>query len=218
MEGLTWKKKIWRNLCCWGGTAEKLVLCQIFATVIYTVIFSGSFQLNWDSAIGYATMLGVIFSFMIPVSIGAQRLSVVISLGSGRKEAVFGMQLMNLLMVTQMAAVGVLCMLGEGGLKSFRWQMAAFYFFLLLFAGALGQVMAVVYMYVGMKGIVIFLIALAGVAIFALCSIFWFGDMELIREFIMKKATLLGGIAAILLYALSVFLLYRRTKTYEVRV
>lgn len=97
--GQTWKKAIWkRNFLFWGKYALQMVELLIGFTVGYGILFSltgdGAF---FSSGFFYAVLIGMIFAWMEPFAYTGAYLPLVLSFGSGRREAVLGSQIQHFL-------------------------------------------------------------------------------------------------------------------------
>lgn len=97
--GQTWKKAIWkRNFLFWGKYALQMVEILIGFTVGYGILFSltddGAF---FSTGFFYAALIGMMFAWMEPFAYTGAYLPLVLSFGSGRREAVLGAQIQHFL-------------------------------------------------------------------------------------------------------------------------
>lgn len=223
MEKELQKQRIKRNLIFWGKLAEKYVLVAMAMIVGYVFFFSylggGSyFKTNeiWSILFVYQMMLILISALMAPFSYGIYYIPLVMSFGSKRDETVWGLQLMNWLVLGEMGAFLLLF----AGLSSRFGEWLDVVVWIAWICGtfglALGQFVTAFGLRFGMKGIKI--IGVIAVLLFTVMGGFLLifianNGVFFIKTHWLAAGAVIGGIC----YAGSVYLLLQVVRTYEVR-
>lgn len=115
MEKSMKKQSISRNVRFWGGYMEKNFLLILGMSGVYALFLP--YLIGEDTTgmqlfvmrVSYAVMIEGIMTFVLPIVYPTYSLPLALSFGSGRREAVVGMQLSNLLMIGQnLLIVGII--------------------------------------------------------------------------------------------------------------
>ena len=201
-----------RNVLFWGKSGLQLTGMMLIFMVVYGFLFnmgSGSiFGDFWKTAYFYGGIISVLFALIGPVSYMGAYLPLILSFGSGRREVVFGAQ--------------IFCI--AYGVSSYIIMVLAGILIavLFIFMTAVGQLVSVAQMHFGIKGMII------GIVIVVLCMVGGFvtgiGFIDEIMVWINGMKTnvvwillAIGAIASIALYAVSVTVLFREMRYYEVK-
>lgn len=220
--GQTWKKAIWkRNFLFWGKYALQMVETLIGFTVGYGILFSltgdGAF---FSSGFFYAVLIGMIFAWMEPFAYTGAYLPLVLSFGSGRREAVLGAQiqhfLSDVLMYLVILSASVLSGHPQGALVYVAIAIGLF------FLTGFGQYLLILQIRFGVKGIVISVIVTVGGLIVGIAA--GLGYLEQITAWVqginsttLWMAALAGAMISLILYLISVRILLHIVRTYEVK-
>lgn len=223
------KSVIKRNMRFWGKYGLQLNGMLLAFSAVYGLFFANVREGFWSTLFFYLVLLGMMFAFIAPTSYGGAYIPLVMSFGSGRKEAVWGLQLFififDAVTYVWMLAAGYIqfCVLDfSDGLLTFavsNWLLLEG----LVIAAALGQLCNAVNMRYGKKGMVLFI---TGVLLFTgIGAAVGIVNGEIITYFLLRirqsAATFCvaaAGVFAVALYAVSVLVMFRTVKNYEVRV
>lgn len=224
MEKELQKQMIRRNIIFWGRCAEKYIITTVAVMWCYAFVWSllggkyvfvGNGEI-WSVLFIYHLMLMLISTLIAPMSYGIAYIPLVISFGSKRAEAVWGLQVLNWLVLGEMGAVLLLL----AGLSSFASDQIVLLVGIILFGGmtgiALGQFATAAGFRFGMKGIVCVILVLLGFSILigGMTIVFLFRDGKI---FIESYWMVIGAGVAVMLYIGSIVLLLRVIRNYEVR-
>lgn len=221
MEGSIKGRILKRNMKFWGKNAETMIGVLLMFVLFYGVVFSAmSSESSFiDTVMGYGSMCGLMFGYLIPISYGGSYLSLAIGFGSGRREAVWGTQFMNLLFGIQIVVIFAIGFAAKGGFADYGAGLAVVFAESLVMALALGQLSSAVHLKFGAKGYVIALVisislmVAAGIA----CGISGiFGNLAVSFLGNITGYLVAGAIVAVILYGVSVIVLMRVVDHYEV--
>ena len=222
MEKELLKQQIRRNFIFWGKLAEKYVMGVMGIVIGYVLGFSylGGKKIFeggeiWLVFFIYQIMLLLSSSLIVPMSYGVTYISLAISFGSKREEAVWGFQWMNWLVIGEM---GILLAL-FAGFSSISLTPLIVWFALFggMFGLALGQLVTVVGFRYGIKAVWVVMVMIMALVVLAGGIIF----IYVVRHgnfFINRYQMIAGAAAVVVLYLGSVILLLRVVHTYEVRL
>lgn len=226
MERSFKKQVIWRNIRFWGRNTEHMFLVMVVMVAAYSIFFKigGSSGDKQDAGLFYMIMMGTLCAYLLPANSGKGYLPLVISFGSKRREAVWGMQVMNLLFTVQYLLMIVLYKVLQNVLNGENFQnlgmLIGVYAEAAIFAIALGQFAAAAGQKFEKKGV---WVSAAGTVIIISISTgtgMMTADSFMAEYFQIKERLgnliFLGGGAAIVLYLVSLLVLFRVVKKYEV--
>lgn len=214
------KQMLKRNIIFWGKIAEKHVFMMTVIVFLYGIFFFclngnwGKFDGIWDTLFIYQFMMAQVNSFVIAISYGVSYIPLVISFGSKRKEAVWGSQLMNWLVIVQMEAL-LLLFAGLSSKFSERFTLFAILAPIGMIIGvSLGQFAAAIGLKFGMKGMwIVMVVAIVWVFIMAVAGILFLA--EDVRSLFLEYLPAVGGVLAGMLYIESTFVMLRTIRNYE---
>lgn len=217
MEKELRKQTLKRNIIFWGRNAEKYVFMMISIAFLYAIFLSYMNDVGiWDLLFSYQFMLTQISSFVVSISYGMAYIPLVISFGSKRKEAVWGFQLMNWLVVVQMEAF---LLLFAALSSEFSEQIALLISIApigMIIGISLGQFVAAVGLKFGMKGMLWITIVVVVISIFTIAiTTFIFllrQEKNQFSEYLLVAGAMLAGI----LYIASSYVMLRTICNYEV--
>ena len=207
-----------RNVLFWGKSGLQLTGIMLIFMVVYGFLFnmgsSSIFGDFWKTAYFYGGIISVLFALIGSISYVGAYLPMALSFGSGRREAVFGAQIFCI--AYGVSSYGIM---SSGKLDGKLDVLIAVLF---IFMTAVGQLVSVAQMHFGIKGMII------GIVIVVLCMVGGFvtgiGFIDEIMVWINGMQTnvvwillAIGAIASIALYAVSVTVLFREMRYYEVK-
>ena len=190
-------------------------------TVGYGILFSltgdGAF---FSSGFFYAVLIGMMFAWMEPFAYTGVYLPLVLSFGSGRREAVLGSQIQHFLsdvmMYLVILAASVLSGHPQGALVYVAIAIGLF------FLTGFGQYLLILQIRFGVKGSVVGVIVAVGGLIVGIAA--GVGYLEQIAAWIqgvnsmtLWMAALAGAVISLILYLISVRILLHIVRTYEVK-
>lgn len=227
MEQSIRKQVIRRNIRFWGKQAEHMFFMMTGMILIYSTVFSSVFRghENWDGIMYYLVLMGMMFAFLLPASCGSSYMTLVVSFGSKRCEAVWGIQVMNFLFGVQYFLLVLINRgIDVGFTAGFFRENGLFigvFGALVVLAMAMGQLAAAATLNYGKKGAWatmagIFLIMMLSTAAGLVTLDFFTVDYWQIKE---KWGTVIwcgGSVTAIVLYVVSILVLRRVAVKYEV--
>ena len=205
-----------RNVLFWGKSGLQLTGMMLIFMVVYGFLFnmgSGSiFGDFWKTAYFYGGIISVLFALIGPVSYVGAYLPLTLSFGSGRREAVFGAQIFCIAYGVSSYIIMVLAGIMSSGKLDGKLDVMT----------AVGQLVSVAQMHFGIKGMII------GLVIVVLCMVGGFvtgiGFIDEIMVWINGMKTnvvwillAIGAIVSIALYVVSVMVLFREMRHYEVK-
>ena len=213
-----------RNVLFWGKSGLQLTGMMLIFMVVYGFLFnmgSGSiFGDFWKTAYFYGGIISVLFALIGPISYVGAYLPLVLSFGSGRREAVFGTQIFCIAYGVSSYIIMVLAGIMSSG--KLEGKLDVLIAVLFIFMTAVGQLVSVAQMHFGMKGMIL------GIVMVVLCMVGGFvtgiGFIDQIMEWINGIHTnvlwillAIGAMISVLLYAVSVTVLFREMRYYEVK-
>lgn len=173
MEKSMKKQIISRNVRFWGGYMEKNFLLIIGISVVYALFLP--FLISEDMRgmqlfmmrASYVVMIEGILVFVLPVVYPTYNLPLALSFGSGRREAVAGMQLSNLLAIGQNLLIvgiieliaGKIAVVSGQEFSAYAGVVFAAAAGILLAIAAIGQFGTALILRFGGKGMAIYIIA-----------------------------------------------------------
>lgn len=215
MEKSFFLQTLKRNIRYWGRLTEQLVGIIVLACVIYGGFMSLSLDNGdfWENIVSYMVMMAIIFLDVVQMNYATAYIPLALSFGARRRETLWGVQWMNLLVFVQ---IMVLIICAEGihagsllpGLDFGRKILG-----LILMALAMGQFGNAMALKWGGKARVIFVILY--VLLFVVLGFVWAVSMEISGSpaWIWTACVASG----VVLYAISIYTLYRALRNYEVR-
>lgn len=222
--------RIKRNIRFWGRNAEIMMAMLGGFVCLYAIVFCGSSgQTLWESVAFYLLLCGVLFAYLQPVSMGSAYLPMILSFGAGRKESVWGMQFANLIFAFQIIAFETVCLIAAQIKTGVDIPAIGILAEATILCTAFGQLAGAAQLCCGKKGIGIWsavggTIAVMAIAIlmeFRMNAAFFYEDMPGNFGAALKGldgiVLIVGGVAAVGVYLLSVWLLQRIVLRYEVR-
>lgn len=220
-------KIIKRNFLFWGKYGIQMTAILIGFVVVYGIFFSfgdSSDGRFWTSANYFAILIGILFNYIGPISYGGTYIPMVLSFGSGRKEAAWGAQLLyGVYAVTAYLFVLLTGYLSAGRVDGFKNILIAEGFALCV---AFGQICTVLQMRYGKKGMVFgILITVAVIVSIGAGFVMGSGLIDTLTAWIgnlsgrvISGALFAGAAVAIVLYVISLILQLRVVSKCEVRV
>ena len=155
-----------RNLLFWGKYGIQMTAILIGFVLLYGLFFSMGESADsgfWQSANFFAVLIGIMFNYIGPISYGGAYIPMVLSFGSGRKEAAWGAQLLYAgYAVTAYLFILFTGYMSAGRMDGFKNILIAEAFVLCI---AFGQICAVLQMRYGKKGIAVGIIVTVAVVI-----------------------------------------------------
>ena len=213
-----------RNVLFWGKSGLQLTYTMLIFMVVYGFLFnmgsSSIFGDFWKTAYFYGGIISVLFALIGPISYVGAYLPLVLSFGSGRRETVFGTQIYCAVYVV--SAYIILIFTGFMSSEKFDGKLNVLIAVLFVFMTAIGQLLLVAQMHFGIKGMVL------GIVLVALCMVggfvAGFGFIGQIMAWINGIHTnvlwillAIGAMISVLLYAVSVMVLFCEIRHYEVK-
>lgn len=213
-----------RNVRFWGKSGLQLTGIMLIFMVVYGFLFnmgsSSIFGDFWKTAYFYGGIISVLFALIGPISYVGAYLPLVLSFGSGRREAVFGTQIFCIAYGVSSYIIMVLAGIMSSGKLDGKLDVLIAVMF--IFMTAVGQLVSVAQMHFGMKGMIL------GIVMVVLCMVGGFvtgiGFIDQIMEWINGIHTnvlwillAIGAMISVLLYAVSVTVLFREMRYYEVK-
>lgn len=213
-----------RNVLFWGKSGLQLTGIMLIFMVVYGFLFnmgsSSIFGDFWKTAYFYGGIISVLFALIGPISYVGAYLPLVLSFGSGRREAVFGTQIFCIAYGVSSYIIMVLAGIMSSGKLDGKLDVLIAVLF--VFMTAVGQLVSVAQMHFGIKGMII------GIVFVVLCMVggivTGIGFIDQIMEWINGIHTnvlwillAIGAMISVLLYAVSVTVLFREMRYYEVK-
>ena len=213
-----------RNVLFWGKSGLQLTGMMLIFMVVYGFLFnigsSSIFGDFWKTAYFYGGIISVLFALIGPISYVGAYLPLVLSFGSGRREAVFGTQIFCIAYGVSSYIIMVLAGIMSSGKLDGKLDVLIAVLF--VFMTAIGQLVSVSQMHFGMKGMIL------GIVMVVLCMVGGFvagiGFIDEIMVWINGMQTnvvwtllAIAAIVSIVLYAVSVTVLFREMRYYEVK-
>ncbi len=213
-----------RNVLFWGKSGLQLTGMMLIFMVVYGFLFnmgsSSIFGDFWKTAYFYGGIISVLFALIGPVAYVGAYLPLVLSFGSGRREAVFGTQIFCIAYGVSSYIIMVLAGIMSSGKLDGKLDVLIAVLF--IFMTAVGQLVSVAQMHFGIKGMII------GIVFVVLCMVggivAGIGFIDQIMAWINRIQTnvvwtllAIAAIVSIALYAVSVMALFREMRHYEVK-
>ena len=213
-----------RNVRFWGKSGLQLTGMMLIFMVVYGFLFnmgsSSIFGDFWKTAYFYGGIISVLFALIGPVAYVGAYLPLVLSFGSGRREAVFGTQIFCIAYGVSSYIIMVLAGIMSSGKLDGKLDVLIAVLF--IFMTAVGQLVSVAQMHFGIKGMII------GIVFVVLCMVggivAGIGFIDQIMAWINGMQTnvvwtllAIAAIVSIVLYAVSVTVLFREMRYYEVK-
>lgn len=207
-----------------GKSGLQLTGIMLIFMVVYGFLFnmgsSSIFGDFWKTAYFYGGIISVLFALIGSISYVGAYLPMALSFGSGRREAVFGAQIFCI--AYGVSAYIILVLAGFMSSGKFDGKLNVLIAVLFVFMTAVGQLVSVAQMHFGIKGMII------GIVIVVLCMVggfvtgigfidqimAWINGMQINVVWILFA---IGAIVSIALYAVSVMVLFREMRYYEVK-
>lgn len=239
MEQSIKKHAIKRTLRYWGYYVVRMFLVILLMGIIYGVIFArgetGGVRQTMISVMFYVAMMEGVMLLVLPMNYVAGNLPLVLSMGSGRKEAFYGIQFANLLFFLQTVltlSIGGWMLYSSYELKDVIsismtegiWTIFPAAIFLVV---AIGQIGAWLSLRFGMKGSVIYTILFVLLLIGTVIGIGLFVGLNLkswtetpdisgVLQVGMRVAKIAVFAVGLILYVIGFRLLKRTIMRYEV--
>lgn len=209
-----------RNVLFWGKSGLQLTGIMLIFMVVYGFLFnmgsSSIFGDFWKTAYFYGGIISVLFALIGSISYVGAYLPMALSFGSGRREAVFGAQIFCIAYGVSSYIIMVLAGIMSSGKLDGKLDVLIAVLF--IFMTAVGQLVSVAQMHFGIKGIVIVVLCMVGGFVTGIGFIdeimVWINGMQTNVVWILLA---IGAIASIALYAVSVTVLFREMRYYEVK-
>ena len=174
----------------------------------------------WKTAYFYGGIMSVLFALIGPVAYVGAYLPMALSFGSGRREAVVGAQIFCIAYEVSTYIIMVLAGIMSSGKLDGKLDVLIAVLF--VFMTAIGQLVSVSQMHFGMKGMIL------GIVMVVLCMVggfvagigfideimVWINGMQIN---VVWTLLAIAAIVSIVLYAVSVTVLFREMRYYEVK-
>lgn len=221
------KMIIKRNLLFWGKYGVQMTAILMGFVILYGFFFSLGNSADdgfWQNANFYAVMIGIMFNYIGPISYGGAYIPMVLSFGSGRKEAAWGAQLLYAgYAVTAYLFILFTGYMSAGRMDGFKNILIAEAFVL---CTAFGQICVVLQMRYGKKGMAVGIIVTVGVVMGAGAGFIMGSDLaDTLGAWFQRQSgsflsmgLLIGAVVAIAVYVVSLVMMIRVVSKYEVRV
>lgn len=204
------KQKLKRNVLFWGKLAQVYTLIFIAVAYIYSFLGLAGDVLNMFM------MMGVMGSIIIPITYIQAYLPTVISFGSCRKEAVYGIQFMFIINIVEFVAATWVAGFVFKEQAQFIAGTVYEQFWLMLGLTGMGQICSAFCLFKKCKGRTIGLIVSGCIAFICMVGGVLVGSKDFI-DAVMDRTVLQVGltIGAIVVYVVSVIWMVKSTKKYE---
>lgn len=209
-----------RNVLFWGKSGLQLTGIMLIFMVVYGFLFnmgsSSIFGDFWKTAYFYGGIISVLFALIGSISYVGAYLPMALSFGSGRREAVFGAQIFCIAYGVSSYIIMVLAGIMSSGKLDGKLDVLIAVLF--IFMTAVGQLVSVAQMHFGIKGMIIVVLCMVGGFVTGIGFIdeimVWINGMQ---TNVVWTLLAIGAIASIALYAVSVTVLFREMRYYEVK-
>lgn len=204
------KQKLKRNVLFWGKLGQAYTLILIGVAYVYAFLGIAGDTLNMFM------MMAVMGSVIIPITYTQAYFPTVISFGSGRKEAVYGLQFIFALNIVEMVLATWIAGLVFPEQSQFITDTVYEQFWLMLGMTGIGQIMSAICALKKSKGRTIILIISGCVAFVGVVAGVLVGAKDFIDTVMDRTVFQMGlTIGAILVYVISVVAIIKCTKKYE---
>lgn len=240
MEQSMKKHAVKRTIRYWGCYVVKMFFVILLMAVIYGVVFARGetrgIQQTMISVMFYVAIMESIMILVLPMTYVGGNFPLVVSMGSGRKEAFWGIQFANLLFYVQTVlalSIGgwmLLCASEVAENMSVSvirgiWMVLLAGIFLLVAMGQIGAWLSLRY---GMKGNIMYTIGFVVMLVAGAIGVGFFvanrweiwasvSDITGMLQIGIKEVGLLFLVVALILYSIGFVLLKRTTMHYEVQ-
>lgn len=211
-----------RNILFWGKYGVQLAGIMLGFLVLYGFLFNigGDIGKFWETAYMYGLIISMLFAYMGPPCYSGAYIPMVISFGSGRKEALWGAQLRNgVYLVTAYVILLFTEFMKQGSLSVDRDILLLEG---MILCSAIGQFCMAIQMHFGRKGFIVSIVCIA--VIMAVGTFTGLMQVENIASAWMVISNqgmwmlLAGGaLVAVAVYGISVVVVLRVMKNYEVK-
>ena len=211
-----------RNILFWGKYGVQLVGIMLGFTILYGFLFNmgGDIGKFWETAHFYGLIIGILFAYIGAPSYSGAYIPMVISFGSGRKEALWGAQLRNAAyIVTAYVIVLFTEYMSSGSLSATKDILVLEG--MVLFS-AVGQFCMAAQLYFGRKGMIVSVVFIAVVL-----AVGTFVGLMQIEDFANAWSAAsqnsigiilaAGALVVALLYGISILVAFRVMNRYEIK-
>lgn len=204
------KQKLKRNILFWGKLGQIYTLIMIGVAYIYSFLGIAGDTLNMFM------MMAVMGSVILPITYVQAYLPTVISFGSGRKEAVYGLQFLFALNIVEIVIATWIAGFVFPEQSQFIASTVYEQFWLMLALTGIGQIISAICVLKKSKGRTISLIVSGCVAFICTVGGVLVGAKDFI-DTVMDRTVLQTGltIGAVLVYVISVVAIIKCAKKYE---
>lgn len=205
-----------RNLLFWGREAERIMaMCVLFAFGfgLYMWIIDKGVEITVIPR--YMLVMGIFMSILVPMTHIPTNVALTISMGARRKETLWGIEIMNILLSLQILLVYMVTNVIFN--KDFNARKCLLALILLIGTAAIGQIASTISLRAGRTGMVLAcLMILAIVLLVILYLLLVEGSPETFFEKL-SIAKIVGGLViAAAIYVISAFVMKRQLKNYAV--
>ena len=218
------KRILKRNIRFWGKAGLQLTSFMLIFMVVYGFLFyegtTSVFESFWKTAYFYGGIISVLFALIGPICYVGSYLPMVLSFGSGRKEAAYGAQIFSVVYVLSayiiMIFTGYMC---SGKVNGMLDVLIAELFVLMT---ALGQLISVAQMHYGMKSVIMGVLIVAFSFIGGIAAGIGFFDtipsrINGLGTGIIWTFLGIGAVVVAAVYGVSLLVLFREMKRYAVK-
>lgn len=204
------KQKLKRNVLFWGKLGQMYTLILIAVAYVYAFLGLAGDTLNMFM------MMSVMGSVIIPITYVHAYLPTVISFGSGRKEAVYGIQFLFAIYIVEMVIATWLAGLIFSEQAQFIAGTVYEQFWMMLGLTGIGQIMSAISVQKKSKGRTISLILSGCVAFVCTVGGVLVGSKDFIDTVMDREVFQIAlTIGAIIVYVISAVAIVKCTKKYE---
>lgn len=211
-----------RNVLFWGKYGVQLTGILLGFTVLYGFLFNmgGDIGKFWETAHFYGLIIGILFAYIGAPSYSGAYIPMVISFGSGRKEAIWGAQLRNAAYIVTAYAVVLFTEYMNSGSLSVTRDILALEGMVL--CSAVGQFCMAAQLHFGRKGMIVSIVFVA-----VLLGVSTFVGLIQIEDFVnawsaapqSRIGILLaaGALVTAIVYGISILVTFRVMNRYEIK-
>ena len=211
-----------RNILFWGKYGVQLTGILLGFTILYGFLFNmgGDIGKFWETAHFYGLIIGILFAYIGAPSYSGVYIPMVLSFGSGRKEALWGAQLRNAAYIVTAYVIVLFTEYMSSGSLSVTKDILVLEGMVLF--SAVGQFCMAAQLYFGRKGMIVsivFVVVLLGVSTFVgLMQIEDFANAWLAapqsRMGILLAA---GALVTVIVYGISILVTFCVMNRYEIK-
>lgn len=212
-----------RNFLFWGKYGIQMTALLMGFVLLYGILFNIGDNITekfWGTSYYYAVIIGLMFAFIGPICYAGAYIPLALSFGSGRKEAVWGSQLLSVsYAVTSYIFIALAGYMSSGKFSAVANILIAECFFLLT---GLGQIGSILQMRYGKKGVVAGIVTFIILIFFGVGFAIGFSDSihawltNLSDTFIWSFLTA-GAVVSVIVYVISLVFRFQTVETLEVR-